>query len=137
MIKLCAICDKEFNATQRTEKYCCMKCAYEAIKNKQKLRYMNDKEMTTEDYKKQQELDSRAFQDLTTEEKIGRLVRVIKETNNTIGYAFNRIATLEDENRKLKQHEHNSNGDVVIKISSNNTGMVMGANKMIGKSLLD
>lgn len=100
---------------------------------------MESTNMTTEEFKKQQELDSRAFQDLTTEEKVGRLVRVIKDLERTLSSSFNRIAILEDENRKLKNHEHNQNGDVVININNNNNGLGMVANrqKLVGKSLLD
>lgn len=100
---------------------------------------MNETNMTTEDFKKQQELDSCAFQDLNTEEKVGRLVRVIKDLERSLGYSINRIASLEQENNRLKNHEHNQNGDVVIKINNHNNGlgMVASSAKLIGKSLLD
>lgn len=99
---------------------------------------MNETNMTTEEFKKQQELDSRAFQDLAIEEKVVRLVRVIKDLERTQNYAFNRISSLETENRRLMNHEHNSNGDVVVKITqANNLGMVPGSAKLSGKSLLD
>lgn len=95
--------------------------------------------MTSEEMKKQQELDSRAFQDLSTEEKIVRLVRVIKDLERSFSYSLNRIASLEQENNRLKNHEHNQNGDVVIKINNHNNslGMVSGNQKLVGKSLLD
>ena len=100
---------------------------------------MNDVNMTTEEFKKQQELDSRAFQDLSTEEKIVRLVRVIKDLERTQTFIFNRINSLEDENRKLRNHEHNQNGDVVVKFNQSMSGLgtVASSAKLVGKSLLD
>ena len=100
---------------------------------------MYENTMTTEDYKKQAELDARAFKDITTEEKIERLVRVIKEQAQTNSDAFNRINNLEDKIRQIETHEHNQNGEVVVKLNKqmSGLGMVAGSQKLVNKSLLD
>ena len=41
MVKICSICDKEFIANQKTEKYCTTKCAYKAMDIKRKNKCCN------------------------------------------------------------------------------------------------
>lgn len=125
MIKLCSICSKQFKAIQKTEKYCCTKCAYEAIKNNKvkNMEKTTESKMTLEEMAAQRELDAKPFAEVSDSEKINRLVRVIKEmewgTSNLIG----RMSKMDETIYLLKNHSHNDTGVVIpvdkAQVSSN------------------
>lgn len=115
MIKQCQICFEQFNAIQKTEKYCCTKCSYTAIKNKKNkiMEKTTESKMTIEEMAAQRELDAKPFSEVSDTEKINRLVRTIREmewgTRNLIG----RIGNLEQALYLMKYHSHNETGVVI------------------------
>ena len=82
----------------------------------------NNNEMTTEDYKKQQELDAKPFKEITTEQQIDRLVRIIQDLRRGSGYTVDRVANLESRMYRLETHEHGEKGDVLVKLNSGGLG---------------
>lgn len=67
--------------------------------------------MSEEDYKKAQELRNKPFAELTTDQKIDRLV----ETVRGLRYTTQRVSELEDKINKLYNHLH-TDGKVVTDI---------------------
>ena len=73
--------------------------------------------MTEEDYKKAQELRDKPFAELTTDQKIDRLVDSVRG----LRYTTQRVSELENKINKLYNHLH-ADGKVVTDIKSNEFG---------------
>lgn len=84
---------------------------------------MLEKELLKENLKKieekEREVERKSWDELTDSEKIERIRKFIK---NEYQYINRRLSNLESENRKLRKHQHNQEGKVVIEIIDNYYG---------------
>lgn len=72
--------------------------------------------MTAEQRQAKQELDAKSFSEITTDQKIDRLVEIIEHLQQTLGYQSRTINELFKKNDLLMKHSHNENGKIVIDI---------------------